>query len=380
MATFTITQLAFNVYVFGDAMRAMNEINEAKDGAKWGADYLVNCISDSENFVGQFGVSEIGTTDIDFGYFGPPEEYEMWVPNKVMHPAGLAYVNSTTPSSEILGESAAALAATSVIFADTDKSYSDALLAHAKDLYTRGTTHLGSYMQAGNDTNWATVKEWYPSSAYWDELAWASAWLFVATKDSQYQAAFDNYAKNVTDHNNEYSWDEKLPGAYILMYKNTQQDAYKAQIESFMANFYPGGPVKQTAKGLSMTEVWGSLRYAANTAFIFLSYAQAIGYHTPNGTKAVTYAAQQVNYALGDCGRSWVVGFGKDSPIRPYHKSSYNSFIDYPMRGQDNAAQGQDFLTSLTPNRFILWGALVGGPAWDDSVKDDRTNYEYTDT
>ncbi|RUP43979.1 hypothetical protein BC936DRAFT_150115 [Jimgerdemannia flammicorona] len=79
---------------------------------------------------------------------------------------------------------------------------------------------------------------------------------------------------------------------------------------------------------------------------------------------------------LGDCGRSWVVGFGENSPLRPYHKSSYNSYIDYPLRGQNQSIVGEDFLHGLTLNRFILYGAL--GPAQNDSYYDDRSNYEYT--
>ncbi|KAG8936279.1 hypothetical protein FRC02_003215 [Tulasnella sp. 418] len=110
-----------------------------------------------------------------------------------------------------------------------------------------------------------------------------------------------------------------------------------------------------------------------------MAYAKTIGYREPAGQKAVTFAAQQINYILGDCGRSWIVGFGKDYPLRPYHKSSYNSFIDFPMRGQDNGDIGGDFMHSTTVNRFILYGAVVGGPSWDDSFLDNREKYEYTD-
>ncbi|KAG8900314.1 hypothetical protein FRB99_006119 [Tulasnella sp. 403] len=376
---YTVTQLAFNVYVFGDAMKAMNEINEAKEGAKWGADYLVNCISGPENFVGQLGVSAINTTDIDFGYFGPPEEYEMWVPDKIMHPAGLAYINSTNPSSEILGESAATLTATSLIYADTDQTYSQTLLEHAKDLYTRASTHLGSYMQSTHP-NLQTVKTWYPSSIYTDELAWSAAWLYVATKDQTYLDQANNWIRNASAHNDEYSWDEKLPAVYLLLWMETKNQTYAAGVEAFLSGFLPGGQWKQTAKGLVYQEGWGSLSYAANAGFIAMAYAKTLGYQSTNGTKYVTFAAQQINYMLGDCGRSWVVGFGNDSPLRPYHKSSYNSFIDYPMRGQSNDVQENDFLNSNTTNRFILYGALEGGPAWNDTFKDDRSNYEYTDT
>ena len=33
------------------------------------------------------------------------------------------------------------------------------------------------------------------------------------------------------------------------------------------------------------------------------------------------WAAQQVDYALGSTGRSFVVGFGTNPPLRPHHRS-----------------------------------------------------------
>jgi endoglucanase len=128
----------------------------------------------------------------------------MWVPLGLKHSDGIAYINSSNPSSEILGESAATMAATSVIFAEKNKTYSDQLLGHAVDLYTRATTYQGSYMKSTHP-NLKTVKEWYPSSIYTDELAWAAAWLYVATKDEKYRTAADEFIKKSLDHQNEVS-------------------------------------------------------------------------------------------------------------------------------------------------------------------------------
>ncbi|KAG8956488.1 hypothetical protein FRC00_004867, partial [Tulasnella sp. 408] len=191
---FTLTQLSWNVYAFGDAMAAVNELQEAKEGVKVRSGESITSLTASvlrrtslDRLVDisgklkavraaadlgpppkiQFGVSAIGNTDIDFGYFGPAEEYEMWVPQGIQRPQGISYINSTNPSSEILGESAAALAAASVIFKDSDPDYSAKLVDHAKDLYNRATTHLGSYQQS-TDPNMRTVKQWYPSSIYTD--------------------------------------------------------------------------------------------------------------------------------------------------------------------------------------------------------------------
>lgn len=114
----------------------------------------------------------------------------------------------------------------------------------------------------------------------------------------------------------------------------------------------------------------GVLRYAANHAYLALAHADALS-STADGQsekgKAFvlalrTFASQQINYILGDTGISYVVGFGPNSVKIPYHKSSYNSFIEYPMRGKPFDAQREDF-ESGTPQRFILYGALVGGMA-----------------
>ncbi|KAG8956487.1 hypothetical protein FRC00_004866 [Tulasnella sp. 408] len=224
----------------------------------------------------------------------------------------------------------------------------------------------GGYYEAANTMKWGLPLAFTVTQLAWNVYAWSDAMAAVNELEEAKEGV-------------KYSWDEKMPGVYALMYSETKDETYKAGVEKFMANFFPGGSVKQTAKGLIYGDSWGSLSYASNIGFIMMVYAKTLGYQEANSTQAITMAAQQINYALGDCGRSWVVGFGEGSPIRPYHKSSYNSFIDYPLRGQDNGKQGDDFLNSNTTNRFILYGALEGGPAWDDTFADNRARYEFTE-
>jgi Glycosyl hydrolase family 9 len=71
--------------------------------------------------------------------------------------------------------------------------------------------------------------------------------------------------------------------------------------------------------------------------------------------------------------------FGDNYPQMPYHKSSYNAYIDYPMRGRFQDEVEGDFTGSKTAQRFILYGAVEGGPNIDDTYHDDRTNYEYSE-
>jgi len=48
---------------------------------------------------------------------------------------------------------------------------------------------------------------------------------------------------------------------------------------------------------------------------------KAADMNLPNSLGYRQFAQQQIHYALGDTGRSYVVGFGANSPTRPSHRS-----------------------------------------------------------
>lgn len=71
----------------------------------------------------------------------------------------------------------------------------------------------------------------------------------------------------------------------------------------------------------------GSLRYSANAAFLALFHADTLeALNKPEHTAMIKtlrdFAAQQINYMLGDNthSRSFIAGFGQQSPRLPYHK------------------------------------------------------------
>jgi len=88
------------------------------------------------------------------------------------------------------------------------------------------------------------------------------------------------------------------------------------------------------------------------------------------------YAVSQINYILGDGGYSYVVGFGTPSPQRVYFLSAWAPTIDYPYRNSNVHPNCNDaFFGNLDANRMIAYGAMVGGPHFDDSYPDDRGDY-----
>lgn len=79
------------------------------------------------------------------------------------------------------------------------------------------------------------------------------------------------------------------------------------------------------------------------------------------------WARSQIGYALGDTGRSFVVGFGTNPPQRPHHRSSSCPSRPSPCSFADQQQPG--------PNPHTLYGALVGGPNGQDQYTDDRKDY-----
>merc|ERR1712150_85777 len=118
---------------------------------------------------------------------------------------------------------------------------------------------------------------------------------------------------------------------------------------------------RRTQKGLFWVQQWGPNRHAANLAFLSLvaSKVKDKGFYEK-------FTRQQIDYMLGDAGRSFVVGFGKDPPQKPHHRSS-----SCPSTGPCD----WNNYNSPDPNPHILYGALVGGPGDNDDYVDDRKDF-----
>jgi len=123
--------------------------------------------------------------------------------------------------------------------------------------------------------------------------------------------------------------------------------------------------VNTSPGGQAVLDQWGSLRYAANTSFAALVYADAIT-DTTLKARYHDFAKRQIDYALGanPQNRSYVVGFGANPPRNPHHRTAHNSWTDQ--------------LTFPVESRHVLYGALVGGPSSPNdgaSYSDDRGNF-----
>lgn len=347
----TMALLAWSGIEYGDGYAAAGQRDQLLEAIRWGTDWILKAHPSPNVFYGQ-----VGAGGPDHSYWGPPETMTM--------PRPAFAVTPEKPGSELGGEGAAALAAASILFRDTDPTYAATLLTHARQLFQFADTYRGTYVDSITD-----ARGFYNShSGYLDELIWGAAWLYRATNDPAYlQKAESLYAQHYTGASLRWThaWDDKIYGSTVLLAALTGKAIYLDAAERWL-NYWTvghnGSKIRTTPGGLAWLDQWGSLRYAANTALLALLYADTVRDH---GTRYRDFAKRQIDYALGDnpAGRSYVVGFGNNPPKNPHHRAAHGSW-------DNNISNPPD-------NRHVLYGALVGGPsAADDSAYvDDRKNY-----
>nr|AGP76407.1 endo-beta-1,4-glucanase 2 [Globitermes sulphureus] len=345
----TTTVLAWGLMDFEAGYSRAGALDDGRKAVKWATDYFSKAHTAQSEFYGQ-----VGQGDGDHAYWGRPEDMTM--------PRPAYKIDMSRPGSDLAGETAAALAAASIVFKNVDVTYSNNLLTHARQLFDFANNYRGKYSDSIT-----VARNFYASADYQDELVWAAAWLYRATNDSSYLSNAESLYNEFGLQNwgGSLNWDSKASGVQVLLAKLTNKQWYKDTIQSYV-NYLITNQQK-TPKGLLYIDMWGSLRHAANAAYIMLEAADL-------GLSATSYrqfAQTQIDYALGDGGRSFVCGFGSNPPIRPHHRSS--SCPPAPATCDWNT------FNISHPNHNVLSGALVGGPDQNDNYVDDRSDYVHNE-
>ncbi|KMQ95413.1 endoglucanase 2-like protein [Lasius niger] len=348
---FTTTILAWGVISWPKAYIAANQLDEIYKTIKWATDYFIKCHVSKNVLYGQ-----VGDFMSDQMYWGRPEEMT------ICRPA--FKIDAEHPGSDLAGETAAALAASSIIFRSVDRDYSLWCLQHAIELYEFADTYRGFYLEA--ITN---AKEFFSSTDYGDELAWAALWLFSATRDHKYlEHALHHYQNFRLDKRpNEFFYNNKIAGVQVLLAQLEGRSEHQEAARAFCD--FSVQKQKRTPKGLLYINKTGTLSHAANVAFLCLEAADfGIG-----DSRLIyrQFAEEQIAYILGSTGRSYVVGYGKNSPKQPLHAAS--SCPDRP------APCGWADYDKNESNPQILYGALVSGPNENDEFNDHREEDIYTE-
>ncbi|KAJ9588696.1 hypothetical protein L9F63_018010, partial [Diploptera punctata] len=345
---FTTTVLAWSIVDYEAGYQNANALDDARKAVKWATDYFIKCHVSANKLYGQVGLGEL-----DHNSWGRPEDMTMERPENLFFVA--------MERSDLAGETAAAMAAASIVFKNVDSSYSNTLLSHAEQLFTFANTKRKVYSESIADALH------YRSTGYEDELVWGAIWLYKATGNSNYLTTAEQlYSEFQMEYfGGNFGWDQKVSGAEVLLAKATQNSKYSNNVKSFCD--YMINTQQKTPKGLLFVGDWGSLRSASNVIFICLEAAD-MGI---SSSEYRSFAEKQIGYMLGDGGRSYVVGYGNNPPSHEHHRSS--SCPDAPATCDWNT------FNLASENPHVLYGALVGGPGENDDYQDVRNDAQHNE-
>src|SRR5690625_3145304 len=197
-------------------------------------------------------------------------------------------IDLNCPGPDLAAETAAAMAASSMVFAPTDSAYSATLLTHAQQLYDFAENTTGVDGTDNDYSNCITdAQSFYNSTygVYWDEMAWGAVWLWRATGDNHYLdralhyydlMGFENQTQTPV-YTWSLSWNDKAYGVYVLLAELVGDQRFHDDAQRYLDHWSVGNG-NRTAAGLVVVDSsgWGVNRYAANIAFLALHYARAL--------------------------------------------------------------------------------------------------------
>ncbi|GLJ38308.1 hypothetical protein SUGI_0780040 [Cryptomeria japonica] len=385
---FTVTMLSWSVIEYGKQMASSGELGHAMDAIKWGSDYLIKAHPEPDVLYGEVGD-------------GSSDHYCWQRPEDMTTPRQAYRIDANNPGSDLAGETAAAMAAASIVFRHSNPAYSNELLSHARQLFTFADKYRGKY-----DSSITVARKYYGSmSGYADELLWAAAWLHEATGDLSYMEYLINNAGPLGGTGwamTEFSWDVKYAGVQVLASKFLMQgrgkqseavlQGYQEKAEYFLCACMQKGNrnVQRTPGGLLYVQKWNNIQFVTSASFLLSVYSDYLtsagkSVQCPMGSvqpsELLALAKSQVDYILGDNPRatSYMVGYGSNYPSQVHHRAS--SIVSYKVDSSFVSCKGgyATWFSRKSSDPNVLVGAIVGGPDGNDNFADERDNYEQTE-
>ncbi|PIA44323.1 hypothetical protein AQUCO_01700132v1 [Aquilegia coerulea] len=375
---FTTTMLSWSVLEFGGLMKG--ELQNARQAIRWATDYLLKATAHSGTIYVQ-----VGDANKDHKCWERPEDMDT--------PRTVLKIDQNNPGSDVAAETAAALAAASLVFRKADPSYSKLLKRRAMSVFAFADKYRGAY---SNGLHTYVCPFYCSYSGYDDELLWGAAWLHRATRNPTYLSYIqvNGQTLGADESDNTFGWDNKHAGARILLSKaflvqkvQSLHD-YKDHADNFICSLIPGSS-QYTPGGLLYKMGEDNLQYVTSTSFLLVTYAKYLtsshkvvtcGGTTITPKKLRNIAKKQVDYLLGDnpLKMSYMVGYGNRYPQRIHHRgSSLPSISSHPAKIQ--CSSGFSYFSSNAPNPNILVGAVIGGPDASDRFPDDRSDYQQSE-
>jgi hypothetical protein len=356
-----------------------NGIPDVLDEAKIETDFLIRAVNSGTMYY------QKGNGDNDHKHMCEPAYYSA---NYSVSEGGeddgpRQMFSVTSGGSNVAGDAAAALALMAIAYQPYDAAYATTCYNKAKEYYAIGDNNPGT----------VNGQSYYSATNYGDDMAWGGACIYRASvargaAESTYLTKAQGYASGGSfsfPTNWALCYDHTEPLAAFELYELTGDNTWKTKMQSEIAAY----ETKMTTCGIgqyAFITQWGSLRYAANMAFAAILYNKMSG-----DTAAYTFAKTNIDFILGvhgdisgspNCpaGRSFMIGYvnpdntAAGSVQHPHHRSAFGRTTD-----ADTAWQTENSNPGTIPYKYILYGALVGGPqagcgTYNDKIDDYVSN------
>ncbi|MCM1227091.1 MAG: glycoside hydrolase family 9 protein [Clostridium sp.] len=345
---FAGTSLAMSHYMNPGVYEKAGCLDHLKSVLKTNSDYLMKVTYlDASGKVATI-CSVVADGNVDHGIWTAPEvqTYERktyWL------------TASQNNSAECL-EMASALAGAAYVFKDSDSAYAAECMKYAKALYDFGTNHVGN--------NCSGMSFYGTDAMYQDEMSLAQAWFYIngegnlptVKPSSNENGCYDVNGQKIYDYD-KYTWDKVWQGYSTLMYYITGDQSYANEMQ-FELNNQGGCPENRyNANG------WGASRY--NCAFQMVSLGLAKGDANSSYAKGAKF---QMDYILGNnsFGYSFLIGYGNKWPTHIHHRAAN------PGSGNQTSSDNPD-------SKYVLYGALIGGPDSSGTYEDHADRYQFTE-
>lgn len=365
---YAASTLGWGYYEFRDSYVKLGQDSHIETILRYFNDYLMRCTFRDENGEVIAHCYQVGDGDIDHAYWNSPEIDDMDRP--------AFFLTGDKPQTDYVVSAAASLAVNYLNFKDTDPDYAAKSLDYAKALFSFAQNH-----EKQLSDNADGPKGYYRSEKWQDDYVWAAAWLYIATEDKSYLTDAMPYVDYYAPSGWAYCWNDVWSGALTLlgeidlahpeldlqnMYRTVQgktqyEDAdFWLQIEKAIDKWMTA---YTTPGGYAFLNQWGSARYNTAMQYVTLVYDK---YKNNNKPSAYSdWAKGQMEYLMGDnpMDRCYIVGYNEKSAQYPHHR----------------AASGLTKCEDTGKHRYVLYGALVGGPDGQDKHVDTTADYIYNE-
>lgn len=375
---YAASTVGWGYYEFRDSYIKTGQQEHIETVLRYFNDYLMKCtfLDNDGNVIAH--CYQVGDGDIDHAYWNSPEVDSMARP--------AFFLTADKPQTDYVASAAASLAINYLNFKDTDPEYAQKSLDYAKALFKFAMDNPKELSDNADGP-----KGYYRSSKWEDDYCWAAAWLYKITGEHKYLEEiypnYDYYAAPCYVH----CWNDVWGGVQCILGEISMEkplkdgeyvypdfidefkeaagkspyeemncwDSVAKAIETYMS----GGVGTITPAGYWWLDTWGSARYNTAAQLVALVHDK----YTNNGKagKYSEWAKSQMEYIMGNnpLKRSYIVGYNENSVKFPHHR----------------ACSGLTKCEDPDEHRYVLYGALAGGPDNSDKHNDTTADWIYNE-